>query len=265
MSGPRRQAWLSLLVPAGTITATLVLWEAIVRFFAVPPYILPGPLAIGHALVSDWSLLTHALIVTLQVTTFALVAAVILGVALAVIMTQSRWLELVFFPYMVIMQVTPIIAIAPLIILWVNNLKLGLLACAWLVAFFPVVSNTMAGLKSTDHGLEDLFQLYGASRWQRFWRLRLPSALPYFLTGFRISGGLALIGAIAAEFVAGTGGQGSGLAFQILQAGYQMNMPRMFAALVLVSITGLTIHLGLTWFSHRLLRGWHESTLRREV
>jgi NitT/TauT family transport system permease protein len=180
-------------------------------------------------------------------------------------MAQSRWFERIFFPYMIVMQVTPIIAIAPLIILWVNNLKLGLLACAWLVAFFPVVANTMAGLKSTDHGLEDLFQLYGASRWERLRRLRLPSALPYFLTGLRISGGLALIGAIAAEFVAGTGGQGSGLAFQILQAGYQMNMPRMFAALVLVSVTGLGLHLSLTWLSQRVLRRWHESAVRREV
>jgi NitT/TauT family transport system permease protein len=165
---------------------------------------------------------------------------------------------------MVVMQVTPIIAIAPLVILWVNNLKLGLLVCAWLIAFFPIVSNTMMGLKSADHSLEDLFQLYGSSGWQTLWRLRLPTALPYFLAGLRISGGLSLIGAIAAEFVAGTGGQGSGLAFQILQAGYQMNMPRLFAALFLISAAGLVIYLALAGISHLALRHWHESARRRE-
>ena len=253
-----------VLVPLGTVFFTLLAWEAVVRLFHVQPYILPGPVAIGQALISDWDLLSQALGVTLQVTGLALLAAVVFGVMLAVIMSQSAWLELMFFPYMVIMQVTPIIAIAPLIILWVNNLKLGLLACAWLIAFFPIVSNTMTGLKSTDRQLEDLFKLYGASRWQALWQLRLPAAMPYFLPGLRISGGLSLIGAIAAEFVAGTGGQGSGLAFQILQAGYQMNMPRLFAALVLISLSGLAIHLSLTYVSHLALRGWHESALRRD-
>jgi NitT/TauT family transport system permease protein len=251
-------------VPLGMVFVTLFIWETAIRFFHVQPYILPGPIAIAQALISDWSLLFHALEITLQVTALALLAAVVLGVALALIMSQSAWLELMFFPAMVIMQVTPIIAIAPLIILWMNNLKMGLLACAWLIAFFPIVSNTMTGLKSTARTLEDLFKLNGASRWQTLWQLRLPSAMPYFLAGLRISGGLSLIGAIAAEFVAGTGGQGSGLAFQILQAGYQMNMPRLFAALVLISAAGLAIHLLLTYVSHLTLRRWHESALKRE-
>ncbi len=252
------------LLPMMTLGLTLALWEAAVRWGQVPVYEVPGPIVVIKTLIADWPLLGGALAATLETTLLALGAAVIFGSALALIMGQSRWLEMAFFPFMIVMQVTPIIAIAPLIVIWVNNLKMGLLICAWLVAFFPIVSNTMAGLKSTDHSLEDLFQLYGASRWQALWRLRLPSALPYFLAGLRISGGLALIGAIAAEFVAGTGGQGSGLAFQILQAGYQMNMPRMFGALLLISLAGFVIYLALMGVSHLALRGWHESARRRE-
>jgi NitT/TauT family transport system permease protein len=255
---------LQLLVPVMMIGLSLVIWEAVVWWWQIPTYDLPGPIIIVKTLASDWPLLAGALVATLETTLLALAAAVIFGTIFALIMSQSRWIEIAFFPYMIVMQVTPIIAIAPLIVIWVNNLKVGLLVCTWLVAFFPIVSNTMMGLKSTDHSLEDLFQLYGSSRWQMLWRLRLPSALPYFLAGLRISGGLALIGAIAAEFVAGTGGQGSGLAFQILQAGYQMNMPRMFAALFLISMAGLIIYLALTGVSHLALRHWHESARRRE-
>jgi NitT/TauT family transport system permease protein len=246
-----------------TAVVLLLAWEGIVRVFHVPSFVMPGPLSIARTLAADWPILSKALYVTLEVTALALLTAVVLGVLIAVVMSQSEWLETTVFPYMVIMQVTPIIAIAPLIILWVNNLKAGLLICAWLIAFFPIVSNTTMGLKGTDRGLEDLFKLYGASRWQTFRYLRMPGAVPYFLAGLRISGGLALVGAVAAEFVAGTGGQGSGLAFRILEAGYTMNIPRMFAALALISATGLSIHLLLSYLSHLCLRRWHETAMGR--
>ena len=251
-------------ISAAAALVVLSLWEVAVRLFHVPPYVMPGPIAIGHALVVDWPMLSRALCVTAEVTALALVTAAVLGALLAVVMSQSEWLETTLFPYMVIMQVTPIIAIAPLVILWVNNLKVGLLICAWLIAFFPIVSNTTTGLKSADRGLVDLFKLYGASRWQAFRYMRMPGALPYFLAGLRISGGLALVGAVAAEFVAGTGGQGSGLAFRILEAGFTMNIPRMFAALALISATGLAIHVALSFLSHLCLRRWHESSLGRD-
>lgn len=260
-----RASWLArLALPAASALVVLSLWEGAVRFFHVPPFVVPGPIAIGGTLVSDWHLLSRALWVTLEVTGLALVTAVVLGVFVAVVMSQSEWLERTVFPYLVILQVTPIIAIAPLIILWINNLRVGLLICAWLIAFFPIVSNTLLGLKSADRGLEDLFSLYGASRWETFRFMRMPGAVPYFLAGLRISGGLSLVGAVAAEFVAGTGGQGSGLAFRILEAGYAMNIPRMFAALALISVTGLAIHLALSFLSNLCLRRWHESALRRD-
>jgi NitT/TauT family transport system permease protein len=213
---------------------------------------------------TDGPSLLGSLLVTLRITFAALIAAALLGGAIALLFARSRVLEISLFPYAVILQVTPIVAIAPLIIIWVQNTFLALLLCAWIVAFFPVVSNTTLGLNSADRNLAELFRLYGASRWQALWQLRLPSALPYFLGGLRISGGLALIGAVVAEFVAGTGGAETGLAFRILESGYRLQIPRMFAALVLLSFTGVAIYGALSLLSWLLLRRWHESALPRE-
>jgi NitT/TauT family transport system permease protein len=239
-------------------------WEWIVRAREIPPYLLPGPLLIAETLVRDWGTLSGSLAITLRITLLALVAAVVLGTLLAILFAQSKWVEFSFFPYAVILQVTPVVAIAPLIIIWVNDVALSLLICAWIVAFFPILSNTTLGLNSFDHNLADLFRLYRASRWQVLTRLRIPSAMPFFLAGLKISGGLALIGAIVAEFVAGTGGTESGLAFRILESGYQLRIPRMFAALVLISATGIVIFMALSWLQHLALRHWHESAVRRE-
>ena len=242
----------------------LALWEGLVRVMSIPPYILPGPILVAKTLVSDWGTLWPALLVTLSITLQALLAAVLVGVLLALLFSLSRWIELSLFPYAIILQVTPIVAIAPLIIAWVDDVNVSLLICAWLVAFFPILSNTVLGLRSVDRNLLDLFELYGASRWRTLLDLRLPAALPYFLGGLRISGGLALIGAVVAEFVAGSGGRESGLAYRILESGYQLKIPRMFAALVLISAAGIAIYLLLSLLSHFLLRRWHESALKEE-
>lgn len=242
----------------------ILIWDLVVRINKIPFYILPGPLLVAETLVKDWGSLYPSLLVTITITLAALTVATIAGVALAVLFAQSKWIENCLFPYAVILQVTPIVAIAPLIIIWVSDIRLALLICAWIVAFFPIVSNTTLGLNSTDHNLLSLMQLYGASRRQIFWDVRLPSALPYFLGGLRISGGLALIGAVVAEFVAGTGGVQSGLAFRILESSYTLQIPRMFAALILITGTGILIFLILTLVSHLVLRRWHESAMRRE-
>jgi NitT/TauT family transport system permease protein len=263
-----REGWSRLagtvLPPAAIGVVVLVAWEALVRLKGIPPYILPGPLLIVWTLGKDWPTLFPSLLVTLAVTGAALSVATVAGAAIAILFAQSRWVERSFFPYAVVLQVTPIVAIAPLIIIWVKNIQLSLLICAWIVAFFPVVSNTTLGLNSTDHHLLELFELYGASRRQVLWHLRLPSALPYFLGGLRISGGLALIGAVVAEFVAGTGGAQSGLAYRILEAGYTLQIPRMFAALLLISLSGVVIFLVLSALSHLILRRWHDSARARE-
>ena len=252
------------LAPVLVGLVMLGLWEGVVRAAEIPPYVLPGPILIARTLVSDWSTLWPALVITLEITFQALIAAVVVGVLLAVLFSLSRWIELSFFPYAIILQVTPIVAIAPLIIAWVDDVNLSLLICAWLVAFFPILSNTVLGLRSVDRNLLDLFELYGAGRWRTLVDLRLPAALPYFLGGLRISGGLALIGAVVAEFVAGSGGRESGLAYRILESGYQLKIPRMFAALVLISLAGIAIYLLLSLLSHLLLRRWHESAISTE-
>jgi len=192
---------------------------------------------------------------------WAFAAAVLVGVAVAFLMVQSRWLESALLPYAVLLQVTPIVAIAPLIIIWVQDTTTSLVICASIVALFPVIANTTLGLRSVHPGLAAYFRLQGAGRWQTLWRLRIPSALPYFFVGLRVAAGLALIGAVVAEFVAGTGGSSTGLAYQILQAGYQLNIPRMFAALVLISLTGIGLFGALAALGRWALGGWHESEL----
>ncbi|NJN22350.1 MAG: ABC transporter permease [Leptolyngbya sp. RL_3_1] len=254
-----------VIAPAVVGIVMLLGWDLLVRLLALPPYLLPGPLLVGQTLIQDWADLFPALLVTLKITVLAFGAATVSGVLIAVLFTQSKWIERSFFPYAVILQTTPIVAIAPLIIIWLkSNTLAALVVCAWIVAFFPIVANTTLGLNSADPNLINLFQLYGAPRWQTLWSLRLPSALPYFLGGLRISGGLALIGAVVAEFVAGTGGSRAGIAYQILMASYNLQIPRMFAALIMTTALGVMIFVGLTVLSDRLLSHWHESALPRE-
>lgn len=256
------QRWITpdILAPFAVGIAVLLLWDLLVRGARLPPYLLPGPGLVLQSLVTDWQELLAALLVTLQVTLAAFGAAVVTGVGIAILFAQSRWLERSLFPYAVMLQTTPIVAIAPLIIIWLrNNTFAALVVCAWIVALFPIIANTTLGLKSVDANLVSLFRLYHASRWQTLIYLRLPSALPYFLGGLRISGGLALIGAVVAEFVAGTGGVRAGIAYQILIASYNLEIPRMFAALLLTTGLGIVIFTSLSLLSNLLLRHWHES------
>ncbi|MDH2236295.1 ABC transporter permease [Pigmentiphaga sp. GD03639] len=250
--------WLRLGAPVVVALIVIALWQALVRAFDVPVYLVPAPMDVAQALVRDWDLLSGSLWVTLEITGLALLAATVLGVLLAFLFVQSRVIEASLFPYAVLLQVTPIVAVAPLIIIWVKHTLVALTLCATIVAIFPIISNTVLGLRSIDPGLLDFFRLKRASRWQILWRLRLPSALPAFFGGLRIACGLALIGAVVAEFVAGTGGSQTGLAYQILQAGYQINIPRLFAALLLITVAGVVLFAAMTLLSRVVLRGWHE-------
>ncbi len=230
----------------------------------VPAYLVPSPWRVAQVLVADADMLFASLAVTLKITLLAFACATVLGVLIAFAFVQSRVLEAALFPYAVLLQVTPIVAIAPLIIIWVKDPTASLVICATLVALFPIIANTTLGLRSVNAGLLGYFQLQRATRWQTLLRLRIPSALPYFFGGLRISSGLALIGAVVAEFVAGTGGTGSGLAYQILQAGYQLNIPRMFAALALITLTGVLLFALMALLSRWALGSWHESEAPNE-
>ena len=252
-----------ILLPAVVLAAGVALWEAVVRLYDIPPYVLPGPSAVFATLVGDWPVLSQSLLTTLQTTLEGFVAAGFGGVALALLFNQSKWLEYSLFPYAVILQVTPVIAIAPLLLIYLPQ-QTAVIVCAWIVAFFPVLSNTTLGLNSVDRNLAGLFQLYGASRMQTLRYLKLPSALPFILGGLRIAGGLSLIGAVVAEIAAGAAGAGSGLAYRIAESGYRLNIPRMFAALLLLSAAGIVIYGLLALTSHLVLRRWHESALGKE-
>ena len=251
-----------VLLPAVILGVALLMWEAIVRLKEIPPYLLPAPSLVAATLVKDWGTLSGSLLVTLRITLEALALATAGSLALAILFAQSKWIERSFFPFAVVMQVTPIVSIAPLLLIYLDS-GTAVLVCAFLVAFFPILSNTTLGLASADHGLLELMQLYRASRWQQLLYLRLPGALPYFLGGLRIGGGLALIGAIVAEIAAGSAGKGSGLAFRIVESGYRLNIPRMFAALALISLTGVLIYVAFTLLTHVLLRRWHDSARQR--
>jgi NitT/TauT family transport system permease protein len=266
MTKPRSDNGRLLRVAAPILFGVLVLalWEWAVDTYEIPPYIAPAPWLVLKTLWTDGPSLLGSLWVTLRIAFTALAVAAAVSLAFAVLMSQSRWIEASLLPYAIILQVTPIVSIAPLIIIWVKDVFLSLLVCAFIVAFFPILSNTTLGLNSADRGLVDLFRLYGASRWQTLLFLRMPTALPYFLAGLKISGGLALIGAVVAEFVAGSGGVETGLAFRILEAGYRLQIPRLFAALVMLSLTGIAIYFVLDRLAYLLLRHWHESALPSE-
>jgi len=253
-----------ILYPSIVALVLLGLWQGAVTGFQLPPYLVPSPLLMLQTLVTDWQSLGGALLVTLKITLFAFLVAVVVGVLISFVFVQSRRIETALFPYAVLLQVTPIVAVAPLIIIWVKNPTASLVICAALVALFPIISNTTLGLRSVDPDLQSYFAMNRASRMQILLRLRIPSALPYFFGGLRISSGLALIGAVVAEFVAGTGGNSTGLAYQILFAGYQLNIPRMFAALLLISLAGVALFVLMAWLSKLALGSWHASELSRD-
>jgi NitT/TauT family transport system permease protein len=240
-------------------------WEASCRIFAVPSYLVPTPSLIGKTFFLDAPDLLHALWITVRVTLIALALSITIGTAIAFIFVQSPIIERSFFPYAIILQVTPIVAIAPLIIILVKNTQVALIICATVIAIFPIISNTTVGLRSVDAGHQDLFAINRASRLQNLVYLRIPGALPFFFAGLRISSGLALIGAVVAEFVAGTGGRNTGLAYEILQSGYQLDIPRMFAALFLITFAGIALFLIMVALSKLALGSWHDSAVEREA
>ncbi len=262
----RSDAWdraLRALLPIVVFGVAIWLWDALVRMEEIPSYVLPGPALVIRTMIADWGILGPSLATTLVTTFEGFVLAAAGGILLAIAFNASRLIEHSFYPYAVILQVTPVIAIAPLLLIYLPQ-DAAVLTCAWIVAFFPVLANTTLGLNSIDRNLADLYRLYGASRAQTLWYLKLPAALPHMLGGLRIAGGLSLIGAVVAEIAAGSAGAGSGLAYRIAESGYRLMIPRMFAALLLLSIAGVVIFLLLSWLSYLLLRKWHESAVAQD-
>lgn len=256
---------MEIVAPLVVGVLLLLGWEVLCRWYEVPVYLFPKPSDIFGVLMNDGAALLRSLVSTLRVTFQAFFIATVVGTLVAFLFVQSRLLEVSFFPYAVLLQVTPIVAIAPLIIILVKDTQMALTMCATIIALFPIISNTVLGLRSVNPELANLFRMYKANRLATLLRLRIPSALPYFFGGLRISSGLSLIGAVVAEFVAGTGGRSAGLAYQILLSGFQLDIPRMFAALFLISLAGVLLFVCMTMLSAVVLGSWHESALKREA
>ena len=261
----RRERILSWVMPIVAISLAIVAWEWAVWFYEIPHYLIPAPSLIAETLVKDGPSLMVSAWFTVKLTFMSLALAIIGGVLLGALFALSRPVEMSLFPFAVILQVTPVVAIAPLILIYVDSTFAALLICAWIVAFFPILSGTVMGLRSADHNLRDLFTLYRATPWQRLRYLLAPSALPYFMSALKVAGGLSLIGAVVAEFVAGAAGHNTGLASRIIESSFRSEIPRMFAALVLVSALGIVIFLMTSWLSRRVLGHWHESEIRRDT
>ena len=261
----RRERILSWVMPIVTISLAIAAWEWAVRHYEIPHYLIPAPSLIAETLIKDGPSLMVSAWFTVKLTFMSLALAIIGGVVLGALFALSRPIEMSLFPFAVILQVTPVVAIAPLILIYVDSTFAALLICAWIVAFFPILSGTVMGLRSADHNLKDLFTLYRATPWQRLRYLLAPSALPYFMSALKVAGGLSLIGAVVAEFVAGAAGQNTGLASRIIESSFRSEIPRMFAALVLVSALGIVIFLMTSWLSRLVLGHWHESEIRRDT
>ena len=245
------------LAPFALIALLIATWEIACRATHVPVYFLPPPSEVAKALAADWAALLRSAWNTLSMALIALVVASLLAQALALFVGLSPMLERAVRPLAVVLQVTPVVAIAPLVLIWagLDHAGRAIVALAAVVAFFPIFSGAVTGLKAADPDLERLFDLYGANRLQRLTRLRLPSAVPYLLEGHKVAAGLAVIGAVVAEFVAGSGGA-QGLAWRILEAGNRLQTARMFAALVVLGIMGAVLHAALESGERVGLRWW---------
>ena len=243
--------------PIALTALLLVGWEVACRALHIGAYLLPPPSAVAQALAQNLPTLAAAAWRTLSTALIALVIASLIAQALALLVALSPLIERAVTPLASVIQVTPVVAIAPLVLIWagLDHPGRALVVLAVLVAFFPIFSGAVAGLKAADPDLERLFDLYGATPWQRAIRLKLPSAVPFLLEGHKVGAGLAIIGAVVAEFGAGSGGV-NGLAWQILDAGNKVQTARMIAALVVLGAMGVTVHALLEAVQRAGLRRW---------
>ena len=249
--------YLSFMAPIITFLLLICAWELTVSFQNIPKYILPAPTDILDSLLINYSDLLRSTFITFRITLFAFIIASLLAIFIAILFSQSKIIELSLYPIAVIFQVTPVVAIAPLILIWVglDNAEFAILILAVIVAFFPVLANTNLGIRSVEKNLSELFSLYEANRLQRLFKLQLPYALPFILTGMKTSIGLALIGSVVAEFVAGSG-TSTGLAWRIIEAGNRLDVPKLFAALILLVILGVILFLIMSLLEKILLKRW---------
>ncbi len=251
---------LRLIAPPFVALVVIVsVWEFLARALAIPLYLLPPPSAIAVAIAHDLGDLALAASVTGRAAVYGFLLSAVFGTASAVLLSASRALERALYPYTVFLQTVPIVAIAPLLVLWFGAGMRAVAISAFIVSVFPVIASTLAGIRSVEPALRDLFRLYGASRFDTLRKLELPSALPNLVTGLRVAAGLAVIGAIVGEFVAGFSESGAGLGILILSSYRQLRTDLLFAAVLFAAMLGLLLFGAVNLAGHFLLRRWHPS------
>ena len=240
------------------------LWQLIVGQAGIPPYMLPKPTDIVASVGDNWRSLFGSVYTTALETVIGFLLSVVGGVLGAILLASSKVIERSVYPYAIVLQTIPIVAIAPIIVIWFDAGLRSIVIIAFLIGFCPMLSNTLIGLNSTDQHLKNLFRLYNASKWQTMWKLRIPAALPYIVGGLKISCSLCVIGAIVGEYVAGVGGGQGGLGYAITYAAIRIQTPYLFACGLMASLLGIAFYQLVNWFSRELLGSWHESELAPE-
>jgi NitT/TauT family transport system permease protein len=255
---------LRFVAPVGAFVGFLVLWKLAVTLFEIKPFILPPPEAVIWAFRDEGLYLLRQLAHTAQMAVMGYALAIAVGVSVAILFSQSKLLEVSLYPYAVLLQTTPIIAIAPLIVIWAGIGDKSIITISFIISLFPIIANTTLGLTSVDNNLLNLFRLNNANRWQELVWLRIPYALPSMFTGLRISSGLSVIGAIVGEFLVGTGGTEGGMGYTLIIVAGQLKTALLFASVLLCALLGITFFFAVSFVGNRLLRNWHESAVTHE-
>ena len=255
---------LKYLGPIAAFVLFISLWQAIPTLLDIKPFILPKPTDVVNAAIKDWDLLWPAMQITVVEAVIGFILSAVIGIGVSILLASSRIIEISLYPYAVILQTIPVIAVAPIVVIWFGSGFNSIVIISFLIGFFPIVSNTLMGLNSVDKNMGDLFQLYNASKWQTMWKLRIPAAMPYMMSGLKVSCTLSIIGAITGEYIAGIGGGKGGLGYAITVAAVQLKTPYLFACAIAGAIFGIVFYLLVSFISRLVLKSWHESAMKVE-
>ena len=246
--------------PILVLVIFLLVWTFGTHLYGMP-FLLPNPLEVAQAFVSDFELIVGGLWITFQEALYGYLLAISIGITSAAIMSQSKILERSFYPYAILLQTLPAVAVAPLIVLWFGFDMLSVVVISLIISLFPIINNTLLGLKSTSINLVELFQMHNSSRFINFFKLRLPAAIPNVIAGLRISAGLSVIGAIVGEFIIGSGSEGGGLGVMIIYAQGDLETALVMALILTATLLGFVFFMSVTTLGHQLLKHWHESEI----
>lgn len=261
----RRERLLEFWPPLLVLVIVISIWWLIsVTVYGDKNYLLPRPMQVVHAALDNPGLLWQGFRITLVEATMGFGLAITVGLLSAIVMSLSKPLERSFYPYAVLLQTVPVIAIAPIIVLWFGYNQRAVIVIAFMIAVFPILNNSLLGLLSTDRNQVDLFRMHRASKMTEFVKLRLPGALPSIFAGLRISAGLSVVGAIVGEFIIGSGGADGGLGVKVLYAQARLDTGLLFAEVLVATLLGFAFFILVSVIGNRLIRNWHESALRKE-